>query len=530
MKYFVLFLMLPLWLCAQVDVPSDTVKWKFNTDMSIWSSPAMTPDGNIVVGNWRNKVYCLSPQGERVWARSTKKQIFGIPAVDSDGTIYVPSQNLVAFDADGNQKWQFHTANVIFSSPALMDDFVVITADSMLHVLDKDSGTVAWEYQLMHKSGPYRNQCSPVVAEDGTIYVGAQDDTLYAFSLQASDLYHDSEDTTDTYNPESAVKWKFPGIGELNSSPAIDSDGTLYVGSYDNNLYAIHPNGTKKWEFPTGDWVVSAPAIDVDGTIYFGSIDSTLYALYPDGTEKWQHFTDSWLTSSPAIGNDGIIYFGSESDFPVYQIIEDSSLFESADSVVAINDSTFEYYALDSIRTQVLKGVNPDGSLNFMYRTDGELRSSPMVGYDSTVYIGCYDFNLYAFRSTSTGLADSPWPCARGNARRSGRAGEEVNIPVFVQKPLLPHNFVLHQNYPNPFNPSTTIRIDLDHTAFTEMLIYNSLGQWVRTLYDGELTQGTHEIIWNAENQQGIAVSSGVYLLAVRMNGQQQIRKMMLIR
>ena len=47
----------------------------------------------------------------------------------------------------------------------------------------------------------------------------------------------------------------------MESSPAIGSDGTIYVGALDDNLYAINPDGSKKWEFKTGLHVYSSPAI-----------------------------------------------------------------------------------------------------------------------------------------------------------------------------------------------------------------------------------------------------------------------------
>ena len=64
------------------------------------------------------------------------------------------------------------------------------------------------------------------------------------------------------------------------SSPAIGSDGTVYVGSYDKKLYAINPkSGVKLWEFETGNSVNSSPAIGPDGTVYVGSGDKKLYAI-----------------------------------------------------------------------------------------------------------------------------------------------------------------------------------------------------------------------------------------------------------
>ncbi|MDB4805128.1 immunoglobulin domain-containing protein, partial [bacterium] len=67
-------------------------------------------------------------------------------------------------------------------------------------------------------------------------------------------------------------KWRFliPYLGMVYSSPAIGSDGTIYVGSNSGNLYAINPDGTQKWAFETGGGVSSSPAIGSDGTIYVG--------------------------------------------------------------------------------------------------------------------------------------------------------------------------------------------------------------------------------------------------------------------
>lgn len=72
----------------------------------------------------------------------------------------------------------------------------------------------------------------------------------------------------------------FPTGGAVESSPAIGADGTVYVGSTDDYLYAIDPmDGTKKWSFATGAAIYSSPAIGADGTIYVGSDDYLLYAI-----------------------------------------------------------------------------------------------------------------------------------------------------------------------------------------------------------------------------------------------------------
>jgi len=109
------------------------------------------------------------------------------------------------------------------------------------------------------------------------------------------------------------------------SSPTIASDGTIYVGSFDNNLYAFNPDGTKRWQFATSDAVFSSPAIAADGTIYVGSLDSTFYAVNPDGTQRWTFTVGDGIESSPALGPDGTIYFGSY-DHYLYTVPGDGPL------------------------------------------------------------------------------------------------------------------------------------------------------------------------------------------------------------
>jgi hypothetical protein len=166
----------------------------------------------------------------------------------------------------------------------------------------------------------------------------------------------------------SSLKWSFNASSYISSSPTIGADGTIYVGSYDYNLYAVNPDGTQKWSFATGGLVFSSPAIGADGTIYVGSADGNLYALSPDGSQKWSFKTGGYVTSSPAIGTDGVIYFGSYDD---------------------------NLYAL-----------NPDGSQRWRFTPGNDVKSSPAIGVDGTVYIGSADNNLYAV----TEAASSYWP------------------------------------------------------------------------------------------------------------------------
>jgi len=78
------------------------------------------------------------------------------------------------------------------------------------------------------------------------------------------------------------LKWTFKTGARVVSSPAIRSDGTIYVGSEDKNLYAINPDGTKRWELHISRSTMCAPALGKDGTFYIGSEDFNLKAIYTD--------------------------------------------------------------------------------------------------------------------------------------------------------------------------------------------------------------------------------------------------------
>ena len=82
---------------------------------------------------------------------------------------------------------------------------------------------------------------------------------------------------------------------------------------------------------------------------------------------------------------------------------------------------------------------------------------------------------------------------------------------------LTVHSFALHQNYPNPFNPSTTIQFDLIEAGQVSLKIYNSAGQLVKTLVSDAYNPGSHNIVWDARDDSGTRVASGLYLYTIKV-------------
>ena len=95
----------------------------------------------------------------------------------------------------------------------------------------------------------------------------------------------------------------------------------------------------------------------------------------------------------------------------------------------------------------------------------------------------------------------------------------------------IPNQFALHQNYPNPFNPSTQISFDIPEGGEYIMLnIYNNLGQNVSTLVNGVMNPGRYTMDWNATDEIGNPVASGIYFYELRSESFTARKKMLLIR
>lgn len=94
----------------------------------------------------------------------------------------------------------------------------------------------------------------------------------------------------------------------------------------------------------------------------------------------------------------------------------------------------------------------------------------------------------------------------------------------------LPEYVSLSQNFPNPFNPSTVIGYQLAVSGKVSLKIYNLQGQVVCTLVEATQNAGYHSVNWDGRNEDGRAVSSGIYIYRLKAGAFTQSRKMMLLR
>lgn len=215
-------------------------------------------------------------------------------------------------------------------------------------------------------------------------------------------------------------RWQFTTGGSVVfSSPAVAPDGSVYVGAYDNNLYAIDAAGELRWTVPTGGVIDSSPAISADGTVYFGSGDGNVYAVNGEtGEIIWKVLTNGPVHSSPVIDARGVLYIGNEAPdgalyaldslngeqiwrFPTGDTIQTAPALSQDESTVYFGSRDGNLYAVNVVT----------GALRWRFDTNEDLfTSSPAIGADGTIYFGTLDGKLYALTPAGDLVAGGGWP------------------------------------------------------------------------------------------------------------------------
>ena len=356
-----------------------TILWKFNTEYGMESSPAIAEDGTIFIGCHDNKLYAINPDGTEKWSYQV-----------GDGPVYSQS---------GTD--EYSGTKGILSSPAIGDNgLIYFTSLSDKIICLYLDGTKKWEYDIDTSIDIWS---SPLVDEDGTIYVGSHDDfhgKIYAVDEDGNLLY------------------RFEGNGDICSSPAMDDNGVIYFGSGSGHVYAFYAStGTLKWKYGFDDigdkaaFIDSSPAIGPDGTIYVGStLEGKVYAIDKNGDYKWHiklgESKDTW--SSPAIF-EGVVYIGSDNGY-VYAVDAETgeiiwekhiaysvggSFVVGAEGTIYIN---CECEGEDFCDT--FFAFNPEGTVKWSFN-DSFASSSPAIGSDGTIYFGTWN-GLYAISDYTT--------------------------------------------------------------------------------------------------------------------------------
>ena len=216
----------------------------------------------------------------------------------------------------------------------------------------------------------------------GMVFVGAYDNNLYAINSESGEFV-----------------WKFPASDSVGGSTPFVYEDAVFIGSADKHLYSLQAaNGRMNWRFATNGPIYSSPNVRFDH-VFFGSDDGFCYAVNANhGRQAWKTNAYSAVRSTPFVDEDRV-FFGTEGGYifclelatgkikwqsQAKRAVTSSPTVADADIVfVGSLDSTV--YALDA----------SSGWIIWRFRTRRPIISSPVV-HDGAVYIGSSDGSLYA--------------------------------------------------------------------------------------------------------------------------------------
>lgn len=237
--------------------------------------------------------------------------------------------------------------------------------------------------------------------EDRFKDIRAMRDALYSLAKKTGVLTKGS--TVDLVTRDQSVKplWAFKCEDEIRGTASLDG-GMVYVGAYDNNLYALDAaKGQFQWKYATDGAVISKPLI-VNNQIYIGSEDGSLHVIQSKtGKKSWSYPTEAPIRCSAKIA-EGHIFIGSD-DSSLYAIdLATSRKSWSLRTEGAIRSTPHISNDLIFFGNEANEFICTDfrGQVKWRFWAKKPITSSPIVS-DGIVYFSSLDANCYALDAKS---------------------------------------------------------------------------------------------------------------------------------
>ena len=323
--------------------------------------------------------------------------------------------------------------------------------------------------------------------------------------------------------------------------------------------WSPYPEGNASW------------AVDIEGTNIYGS-DATLevydgqYALKQwgqyDGTNdnygsfgQWFNIGDLGLVvgGEAKLGGammshaDDWVGQGGNAGYLIFYFYDDAynmtgqgwemSAWVDADAAASEWHELEVSTIIPENTTLVWAGVEfyqPTGDDHGSVYTDAVWMYTPL--YTTGVFV---PYGVLASAALAYGVPEMTWTwdvwAFDGFEATSSSSGpRDIHVDVSdmlgIDGENLPTEFALHNNYPNPFNPITNILYDIPEVSDVTLEIYNVMGQRVRTLVQGSHEPGRYQITWNATNDFGQGLSSGMYIYRIQAGDFVSVKKLVLMK
>jgi outer membrane protein assembly factor BamB len=310
------------------------------------------------------------------------------PVMDGAGRLFVgTAEGLTAVESvTGEALWYFPTEDHVNLSAAAWGGRVLFgSADDNFYCLDAGTGGLLWSVQADPHPTP-----SPVVDADGTVYFASYAGVLYARRV---------DDGREVWTRE---------IGDyIYSSPSLDGQGRLFIGSCDRNQWLAFDTATGDplWTFQMNRGAFGTSPVE-DDRVYVGSSDYNLYCIDAQtGKEIWRFYGEKTANGCVALGVDGTVYHATSSQGWLFAVDAHGHEVwryrhnENVKSPPIVDGSgTIYLCSYRSPSSGHVHAVKPDGTPLWVYEMPDYVSASPMLGPDGTLYVVCRDKYLYAFR------------------------------------------------------------------------------------------------------------------------------------
>ncbi|MEN3042104.1 MAG: PQQ-binding-like beta-propeller repeat protein, partial [Fervidobacterium sp.] len=258
-------------------------------------------DGEKIYASSGTGVHAITVNGSLMWRFESRlaASFKAAPVIGAAKVIYCVTDKgeVYAIDNNGKQIWfKSGVGDSIESSPAFSSrDKLLIFGNNegKIYTLKAEDGVILNTYVTPDRYSIYS---SPAINSEGTVYFLGRDNYFYA-----------------VYN--SNLKWRVivgNFIGTTSSSPAIDLDNRyIYIGSNNGKFYCISDQGSSGnilWSFDTKAPIVSSPVIGNDGKVYICNSNGKLFCFEKTGTKVFEKDLEEKVSLTPVIGVDGKIY------------------------------------------------------------------------------------------------------------------------------------------------------------------------------------------------------------------------------
>ena len=407
-------------------------------------------------------------------------------------------------NSEWSQVWSFATAIAAPQPPVLVspedESKDVLTS---LQISWQESPT-ATSYRLqVSKQSNFSSTVVNVGNITGTTYdaSGLEHSTAYYWRVNAS-----NESGTGNWSEV----WNFTTIIAIPDPPVLLSP---VIGSESVSTFPVI-----RWDVSTRaeSYRLQVARDNMFSTVVFdqSDIDSTQYTFVEELNEFTRYY---WRVNAKNIG--GISEWSSISHFTTDQAVPVAPVLVGPDDgTTNVTNAMMLWNAVPTAtgyRLQVSKNAD---------------FSSPAVDRD--------DLTNTFFQATNLEKFTTYYWRVRGISRvgqgywsevRSYETGDIVSVEMIDHQ--IPDEFALGQNFPNPFNPVTSIQFALPTDAIVQLEVYNMLGQRIATLIDGEYhNAGTYQAMWDARDDAGREISSGIYIYRITAGDFIETKKMTLMK